>query len=96
MVFSDHVLELAFKLGSRYSDFSAEAEVGVRVIIAINDIAIFRMLRMVSLLSCGFETFVSLANAQVAKPKIARTNTRCPLQWQDCLSDFVDINIYFS
>ena len=36
----------------------------------INGNNMFRMLRMVSLLSCGFETYVSLANAQVAKPKM--------------------------
>ena len=42
-------------------------------IATMSDNNIFRMLRMVSLLSCGSETYVSLANAQVAKPKIART-----------------------
>jgi hypothetical protein len=54
MVFSDHVFDVAIKLRSRYSDLSAEAEEGVRFIIAIKDIAILSILRMVSLLSSVF------------------------------------------
>jgi hypothetical protein len=57
------------------STFVADTDVVVTgntpVIITISDNIIFRMMRMgFRSFSCGFETYVSLANAQVAKPKM--------------------------
>jgi hypothetical protein len=57
------------------STFLADTDVVVTgnapVIITISDNNIFRIMRMgFRSFSCGFETCVSLANAQVAKPKM--------------------------
>jgi uncharacterized spore protein YtfJ len=73
-----------FKLRSRPSELSAAvAAEGVKVeviSVAIINALYFRMLRMVSLLSSVFDLISQVISiAQVAKPKIAWTNTICPV-----------------